>query len=81
MNEYVTVFYLPHQIYRKITQRNQKILWLMDNYSAHGKTDTLPNMKHVESELLPRKATSKLQSLGAGIASAVNIQYLRCQME
>lgn len=59
----------------------RNILLLMDNCSAHGTIETLPQFNHVEVAFLPPNTTSKLQPLDAGIIAAMKVRYRRRQME
>lgn len=61
---------------RKIGQsKGQKIFLLIDNCSAHQNLDTIPNLTHVEIDVLPPSTTNKLQPLDAGIISAIKVRY------
>lgn len=59
----------------------RKILLVMDNCSAHGTTETVSQLDHVEVAFLPPNTTSKLQPLDAGIIAAMKVRYRRRQME
>jgi len=55
----------------------RKILLLIDNCSAHGKKETMPALRNVRVEFLPPNATSKVQTLDAGIIAWVKAKYRR----
>lgn len=55
----------------------RKILLLLDNCSAHGKKEDLPNLQNVLVEFLPPNSTSKVQPLDAGIIAWVKAKYKR----
>ena len=58
----------------------RKLLLLMNNCSAHGKIETLPQLNHVEVDFFPQNTTSKLQPLDACIIEWMKVIYLRHQM-
>lgn len=53
---------------------------LMDNYSVHGKTETIPKIKNVEVVSLPPK-TAKLQPCDTSIIAAVKVHYRKRKIE
>lgn len=59
----------------------RKILLLIDNCSAHCKSDTVPNLKSVEVVYLPPNPTSKFSRSEAGIIAALKCCYRRFRME
>lgn len=58
-------------------ETGRKILLLVDNCSAHGKHNTLPELSNVRVEFLPPNTTSKVQPLDAGIIAWVKNRYRR----
>ena len=55
----------------------RKILLLLDDCSAHGKKESLPELQNVHVEFLPPNTTSKVQPLDAGIIAWVKKMYRR----
>lgn len=57
------------------------ILLLMDNCSANGTIETLPQLNHVKVAFLSANTTSKLQPLDDSIIAAMKVRYRRRLME
>lgn len=55
----------------------RKILLLLDNCSAHGTIDNMPDLLNIRILFLPPNTTSKIQPLDAGIIAWVKRRYRR----
>ena len=58
-------------------ETGRKILLFVDNCSAHGKHDMMPDLSNVRVEFLPPNKTSKVKPLDAGIIAWVKNKYRR----
>lgn len=45
----------------------RQVLVIIDNCSAHGKKEIIPELNDIRVQYLPPKTTSKIQPLDAGI--------------
>lgn len=53
----------------------RKILFLIDNCSAHGTLDNMPKNENIEVHFLPPNGTSRIQPLDGGIIAFVEAAY------
>lgn len=60
---------------------NRKVVLLLDNCSAHGRMESLPEMENVRVVFLPPNTTSKVQPMDAGIIASMKVKYRRYQMD
>ena len=60
---------------------SRRVLLLIDNCSAHGSKNSLPDFPNVEILFLPPNTTSKLQPLDAGIIASLKVRYRSMQYE
>lgn len=61
--------------------KGRKVILLLDDCSAHGRMETIPEMDNVRVMFLPPNTTSKVQPMDAGIIAAMKMKYRRYQME
>lgn len=61
--------------------QNRKVALLLDNCTAHGCPETLPELHNVEVIFLPPNTTSKIQPMDAGVIASVKARYRSAQME
>ena len=61
--------------------RRECVLLLIDNASCHGTSATLPNLSHVDIHFLPKRTTSILQPMDAGVIASVKKRYIQRQNE
>lgn len=59
---------------------NCKVLLLIDNCPAHGKSPSLPVLSNVEITFLPPRTTSKIQPMDVGIIAAYKMRYKQKQV-
>lgn len=59
----------------------RKVALLIDNCSAHGGKETIPELSNVTVIYFHPNTTSKLQPLDAGIIAAVKTRYRKSQLE
>ena len=59
----------------------RQALLLLDNCSAHGSQQSMPDMDNVRVVFLPPNTTSKVQPMDAGIIACMKVRYTRLQME
>lgn len=59
----------------------RKVLLLLDNCSAHGTEETLPDLENVQIMFLPPNTTSVLQPMDAGIIATLKTRYRKLQYE
>ena len=55
----------------------RRVLLLVDNCSAHGMAQNLPDLHNVTVHFLPPNTTSKIQPLDAGIRATLKVHYCR----
>ena len=71
-----------HRFNNKIAEESEsKVCLLLDIASCHGKHTDLPILSNVTVKLLPKKATSILQTLDSGVIAAIKKRYMRRQIE
>lgn len=58
-----------------------KTVLLIENCSAYGKTETLPDLANVVVMFIPLKYTSKIQLMNASIIAALKLRCSRFQVE
>lgn len=73
--------WLPYVHCKFVKTDGRNVLLLMDNYSAHGKKETPPELEHIGVVFLPSNMASKLQQLDAGIIDEMKRRYINLQME
>ena len=59
----------------------RRVILLLDNCSAHGSAESLPNLSNVDYQFLPPGRTSKLQPLDTGIIAALKVRYREKQYD
>ncbi len=59
----------------------RRVALLIDNASCYGSAETLPILQNVEVIFLPKRTTSRIQSLGAGIIACIKRRFRRRQVE
>ena len=59
----------------------RRVILLLDNCSAHGSAESLPNLSNVDYQFLRPNTTSKLQPLDAGIIAALKTRYREKQYD
>lgn len=60
--------------------RGRRAVLLIDNDSRHGTYQTIPELRSVRVVFLPKRTTSRIQPLDAGIIASVKRRYLRHQI-
>lgn len=55
--------------------QSRKVLLLIENCSAHGKTDTLSCLNNVEVLFIPPNTTAHIQPCDAGIKELMKVRY------
>ena len=59
----------------------RKVVLLIDNCSAHGTIENMPELTNMLVLFLPLNCTSKIQPMNAGIIASLKVHYRRLQME
>lgn len=78
----VLFFQWLHRFDDSIGQKSgRKAILLIDNCSAHGSPQTLPQLLNVTVKFLPPNTTSRLQPLDAGCIAAFKLRYRSFQLE
>lgn len=59
-----------------VNTRSSKVFLLLDNCSAHGSYELLPELQSVRVHFLPPNPMSQIQQFYAGIIASLKAQYL-----
>ena len=59
----------------------RRAILVLDNCSAHGDIETMPNLLNVVVLFLPKNTTSRLQPLDAGIIASVKTRYKHLKIQ
>ncbi len=62
------------------TTAERRVVLLIDNASCNGRVDDLPELSNVEVVYLPKRTTSRIQPLDAGIIACLKRRYRRNQI-
>lgn len=58
--------------YSSITGQRKAVFLIIDNFSAHERLGTLPELEHVKISFLPPNTTSKMQPCDTGSTATTN---------
>lgn len=60
----------------EIKRKDCSVLFLLDNFSGHGRPDCLPGLSATHVEFLPLKTTFNLQPIDAGINASFKRRFI-----